>query len=304
MSLTAAGTGVLEACEREVPVALPGEVLVRVRTCGICRIDLDILDGALPPAEFPIVPGHEIVGVVEVVGDGVTHLTVGDRVGIPRLGHTCGGCAYCAGGRENLCRDARFIGCDLDGGFAEYAVADAGYTFKLPDGYTDAEAAPLLCAGITGYRAYRMAGGAQRLGLYGGGPAADLIAQLAAHEKRDVFALTPEAPPPATLDVAIVFSTDGQLVAEALAHVAPGGTVVCVGLTMSDIRSFPYARLSEERVIRSVSNLTRDDAREFLALAPAVPLKTRVQTYPLADANRAVADLRAGRVAGAAVLTL
>ena len=304
MSLTAAGAGVLEACERDVPVALPGEVLMRVRACGICRIDLHILDGDLPPAEVPIVPGHEIVGVIEVVGDGVRHFKIGDRVGVPWLGHTCGTCEYCASGRENLCRGARFIGCDADGGFAEYAVADAAYTFKLPDGYSDAEAAPLLCAGITGYRAFRMTGEAQRLGLYGGGPAADLVAQLAAHYKREVHTATPGTPPPVALDAAIVFSTDGQLVAAALSHVGPGGTVISAGIRMSDIPSFPYDRLSEERVIRSVSNLTRDDAREFLALAPGVPLKTRVQTYALADANRAVADLRKGRVDGAAVLTL
>ncbi len=325
MALTAAGAGVLEPCEREIPIALPGEVLVRVRACGVCRTDLHILDGELPAVELPIVPGHEIVGVVEVVGDGVTQLATGDRVGIPWLGHTCGACAYCASGRENLCRNARFTGYHMDGGYAEYAVAYADYTFKLPDGYTDAEAAPLLCAGMIGYRAYRMAGDGARLGVYGFGAAAHLIAQVAVHQKREVYAFTSPGDeakqtfaralgcvwagasteaPPVPLDAAIVFAPAGPLVPEALSRLAPGGVVVCAGIHMSDVPSFPYRHLWEERVIRSVANLTRDDAREFLAPAPTVPVKTHVHTYELADANRALADLRQGRIEGAAVLTI
>jgi propanol-preferring alcohol dehydrogenase len=324
MALTAADAGVLEPQDREIPVALPGEVLVRVRACGVCRTDLHILDGDLPPVEIPIVPGHEIVGVVEVVGDGVTHLHVGDRVGIPWLGHTCGACEYCTSGRENLCRSARFTGYHMDGGYAEYAVADADYTFRLPEGYTDVEAAPLLCAGLIGYRAYRMTGHAVRLGLYGFGAAAHIIAQVAVHQQREVYAFTSPGDetkqafaralgcvwagastgaPPVPLDAAIVFASAGHLVTEALSRLAPGGTVVCAGIHMSDVPSFPYRHLWEERVIRSVANLTRDDAREFLALAPTVPVKTHVHTYELADANRAIADLRDGRIEGAAVLT-
>jgi propanol-preferring alcohol dehydrogenase len=325
MVLERPDAGVLVAVEREIPIALPGEVLVRVRACGVCRTDLHIVDGELPGVECPVVPGHEIVGVVEVVGDGVTHLRVGDRVGIPWLGHTCGVCAYCRSGRENLCRSARFTGCHMDGGYADYAVSDADFTFKLPDGYSDAEAAPLLCAGLIGFRAYRMAGGAARLGLYGFGAAAHLLAQVAVHDTREVYAFTSpgdeakqafarslgcawaggsDEAPPAPLDAAIVFAPVGHLVTEALSRLAPGGTVVCAGIHMSDIPSFPYRHLWEERVIRSVANLTRDDAREFLALASKVPLKAHVHTYELADANRAMADLREGRIEGAAVLTV
>jgi alcohol dehydrogenase, propanol-preferring len=325
MVVERADAGVLVAAERDVPIALPGEVLVRVRACGVCRTDLHILDGELTGVDFPVVPGHEIVGVVEVVGDGVTQLRGGDRVGIPWLGHTCGACAYCRSGRENLCRSARFTGCHMDGGYAEYAVSDADYTFKLPDGYSDAEAAPLLCAGLIGYRAYRMAGDGARLGLYGFGAAAHLLAQVAVHDGREVYAFTSpgdeakqafarslgcvwaggsDEAPPAPLDAAIVFAPAGHLVTEALSRLAPGGTVVCAGIHMSDIPSFPYRDLWEERVMRSVANLTRDDAREFLALAAKVPLKAHVRTYPLADANRAITDLREGRIEGAAVLTL
>lgn len=298
------GGGVLAACEREVPIALPGEVVVRVRVCGVCEIDVLIADGALPPVEVPIIPGHEIVGIVDVVGDGVTGLQIGDRVGVSRLGHTCGGCEYCASGRENLCGDARFTGSHMDGGCAEYVVADAAYAFKLPAGYTDTEAAPLLCAGATGYRAYRMAGKAQRIGLYGGGPAPDLIAQVAAHHQRDSYVVTKGAPPPVLLDAAIVVGGDGSLVADAIGHLAPGGVVVCAGTVMSDIPSLSYRRLADERAIRTVTHLTREDVRDFVALAATVPLRTRVQTYPLTDANRALADLRAGRVAGSAALVI
>ena len=293
-----AGARELQMLEREVPIALPGDVLVKVRACGVCRTDLHIVDGELPVHDFPLVPGHEIVGVVEDIGDGVVDLFPGDRVGIPWLGHTCGNCGYCRSGRENLCPEARFTGYHADGGYAEYVVADARYVFKIPDGYSDADAAPLLCAGLIGYRAYRMTGDATRLGLYGFGAAAHIIAQVAAHQGRRVYAFTSPGdssaqllalghgarwagtstePPPETLDAAIIFAPSGSLVPEALSHVAPGGTVVCAGIHMSDIPSFPYEHLWGERVIRSVANLTRQDAIEFLALAPQVPVKTRVQ---------------------------
>jgi propanol-preferring alcohol dehydrogenase len=325
MALTRAGAGAVEAATREVPIALPGEVLVRVRACGVCRTDLHIVDGELPPPELPVIPGHEIVGVVEVVGDGVTHLAVGDRVGIPWLGYACGVCEYCTSGRENLCPNARFTGYHMDGGYAEFAVADASYVFKLPDGYSDVEAAPLLCAGLIGYRAYRMAGAARRLGLYGFGAAAHLIAQVAVQQGREVFAFTSpgdeakqafarslgcawaggsDQPPPSPLHAAIIFAPAGHLVPEALSHVAPGGSVVCAGIHMSDIPSFPYRRLWEERVVRSIANLTRDDARAFLELVRTVRVKPSVHTYDLADANKALTDLREGRLQGAAVLTI
>jgi len=325
MVLTAPGAKIVEAQTREMPIALPGEIIVRVRACGVCRTDLHIVDGELTEGDVPIVPGHEIVGVVEQVSDGVTNLAVGDRVGVPWLGYSCGECEYCASGRENLCPNARFTGYTIDGGYAEYTVADARYAFKLPDGYTDAEAAPLLCAGLIGYRSYRLAGDGRRIGLYGFGAAAHVIAQVAVHQKRDVFAFTSPGDeaaqslarelgcvwagastetPPAPLDAAIVFAPVGSLVPAALGCVVAGGVVVCAGIHMSDIPSFPYSLLWRERVLRSVANLTRQDAIEFLALAPTVPIRTRVQTYPLADANRALEDLRQGRVTGAAVLTV
>jgi propanol-preferring alcohol dehydrogenase len=325
MVLNQAGGGTLEAADRERPVALPGEVVVRVRACGVCRTDLHIVDGELPPGDIPIVPGHEIVGTVDQRGDGVADLAVGDRVGIPWLGYSCGECAYCRGGRENLCRLARFTGYTIDGGYADYAVADSRYVFKLPEGYSDAEAAPLLCAGLIGYRAYRMAGEGKRLGLYGFGAAAHVIAQVAVYQGREVYAFTSPGdaaaqqlarelgcvwaaastePPPQPLDAAIIFAPVGALVPEALSHLVPGGIVVCAGIHMSDVPSFPYHLLWEERVVRSVANLTRQDALAFLALAPKVPVKTHVQMYDLADANRALGDLREGRVSGAAVLTI
>ena len=323
MMLAREAAGVLEAREIDVPVALPGDVLVKVLACGVCRTDLHVVDGELPESSITLVPGHEIVGLVERVGDGVTGLAVGDRVGIPWLGYSCGACAYCREGRENLCRIARFTGYTIDGGYAEYTVADARYVFKLPDGYSDAEAAPLLCAGLIGYRAYRMAGEGRRLGLYGFGAAAHVIAQVAVHAGREVYAFTSPGdeaakqlardlgcvwaaastePPPEPLDAAIIFAPVGALVPEALSHLVPGGIVVCAGIHMSDVPSFPYHLLWEERVVRSVANLTRQDALEFLALAPTVPVKTHVQVYDLADANKALADLREGRVNGAAVL--
>jgi alcohol dehydrogenase, propanol-preferring len=323
MVLSRAGAGSVDPVDRELPVALPGEVLVKVRACGVCRTDLHIVDGELPCPEIPIIPGHEIVGVVERLGDGVSELAVGDRVGIPWLGYSCGECEFCRRGRENLCPNARFTGYQIDGGYSDYTVADANYTFKLPDLYSDVDAAPLLCAGLIGYRSYRMAGDGKRLGLYGFGAAAHIIAQVAIHEGREVFAFTSpndtEAQefaralgaswaggstdaPPEPLDAAIIFAPVGGLVPEALSHVVPAGTVVCAGIHMSDIPSFPYRLLWEERVVRSVANLTRQDAREFLALAGRLPIKTHVERYDLDQANRALTNLREGRVRGAAVL--
>ena len=325
MTLTTAGAKRVEPIDRDVPIARPGEVVVHIRACGVCRTDLHIVDGELTDADVPVVPGHEIVGVVESVGGGVTHLAVGDRVGIPWLGYTCGECEYCRSARENLCPNARFTGYTIDGGYAEYTVADARYAFRLPDGYTDVEAAPLLCAGLIGYRSYRLTGEARRLGLYGFGAAAHLIAQVAIHEGRDVFAFTSPGDEaaqalarelgcvwagasteraPSPLDAAIIFAPVGALVPTALTAIVPGGVVVCAGIHMSDIPSFPYHLLWQERVVRSVANLTRQDAIAFLALAPTVPVRTHVQLYTLADANRALDDLRSGHVTGAAVLTV
>ena len=323
MALTRALAGCVEPRELEVARPGPGSVLARVLACGVCRTDLHIVDGEMPVAHFPIVPGHEIVGVIEQVGDDVDELNPGDRVGIPWLGYTCGVCEYCRSGRENLCRRARFTGYHVDGGYAEYAVADARYVFRIPDAYSDLDAAPLLCAGLIGYRAYRMTGDAKRLGIYGFGAAAHIIAQVAVHQGREVYAFTSPhdvnaqrlairlgavwagasiEPPPAPLDAAILFAPVGALVPEALSRSVPGGVVVCAGIHMSDIPSFSYQLLWGERCVRSVANLTRQDAIEFLALAPTVPVRTHVQPYALADANRALADLREGRVTGAAVL--
>ena len=322
MVLTRPGTSLVPV-DREVPTALPGEVVVKVRACGVCRTDLHIAAGELPDAQLPIVPGHEIVGRIEQIGDGVTGFTVGDRIGVPWLGYSCDECRFCRERRENLCREARFTGYQLDGGYAEYAVADARYAFKLPDAYGDAEAAPLLCAGLIGYRSYRMTGDPGRLGIYGFGAAAHIIAQVAVQETREVYAFTSPGdtaaqqfamslgavwagsstdPPPRPLDAAIIFAPVGALVPEALSRVGPGGVVVCAGIHMSDIPSFPYALLWEERVVRSVANLTRQDATEFLALAARMRIKTHVVEYPLADANKALDDVRGGRVQGAAVL--
>jgi propanol-preferring alcohol dehydrogenase len=323
MVLSQSGGGTLDLCERDVPVPLPGEVLVKVRACGVCRTDLHVVSGELPDAQIPIVPGHEIVGSVERIGDGVTGFAIGERVGIPWLGYSCEQCRFCRARRENLCPEARFTGYQLDGGYADYTVADARYAFRLPEKYGDAEAAPLLCAGLIGYRAYRMAGDPGRIGLYGFGVAAHILAQVAIHECREVYAFTSpgdeaaqqfarslgavwagssKEAPPRPLDAAIVFAPVGALVPEALTHVAPGGAVVCAGIHMSDIPSFPYRLLWQERIVRSVANLTRQDAREFLTLAAKAAIKTRVTEYPLADANRALDDLRAGNLQGAAVL--
>ncbi len=307
------------------PVAGPGQVLLAVRSCAVCRTDLHIVDGDLTKPKLPLVPGHEIVGVVEEVGEGVDQFARGGRVGVPWLGWTCGECAYCSSGRENLCDRARFTGYDLDGGYAEYAVADHRYCFPIPDGYPDLQAAPLLCAGLIGYRSYRLAGDAERLGIYGFGGAAHIITQVARHQSRRVFAFTQpgdadgqqfarelgaewaggsDEAPPVELDAAIIFAPVGSLVPAALRAVARGGTVVCGGIHMSEIPPFPYDILWGERTVRSVANLTREDGDEFFRVAPAVPVRTEVQPYPLTQANQALDDLRSGSVRGAAVLVV
>ena len=323
MALTRWGSGRVEAVERTPSPPGPGQIAVTVLACGVCRTDLHVVDGELPSPAIPIIPGHEIVGRVERVGSGVTGFTSGDRVGIPWLGYACGQCEFCRSERENLCPNARYTGYQIDGGYAEQAIADARFCFHLPSGYDDEHAAPLLCAGLIGYRAYRMAGDAKRLGIYGFGAAAHIIAQVAVQQEREVYAfVTPgdstaagfartvgaswagwstEAPP-AALDAAIIFAPVGRLVPEALSRTRPGGVVVCAGIHMSDIPSFHYKLLWEERVVRSVANLTRTDAREFLALAAHTPIRTTVQPYPLLEANAALADLRSGRLTGAAVL--
>jgi propanol-preferring alcohol dehydrogenase len=314
---------VLRLEELPTPVADPGQVRLRVRACGVCRTDLHVVDGDLPDPAFPLVLGHQIVGEVEALGEGVEGLAVGDRVGVPWLGWTCGACGACTTGRENLCPRARFTGYQLPGGFAEQAVADARFCFPIPEGYPGVQAAPLLCAGLVGYRSYRMAGDAERLGIYGFGGAAHLLTQVAVHEGRRVFAFTREGDeeaqafarelgaewagasttlPPEPLDAAILFAAAGELVPAALRAVVPGGTVVCGEIHMSDIPSFPYELLWGERVLRSVANLTRRDGVEFLALAPQVPVRSRVTTFRLEDANLALDALRSGSVRGAVVL--
>ena len=322
MLLRAPGTA-LALAELPDPVAGPGEVLVRVRACGVCRTDLHVVDGEIPDAHSPIVPGHEIVGTVAATGPGVTGFAPGDRVGVPWLARTCGTCAYCRSGRENLCEAAAFTGCTVNGGYAEYAVADARYCFALPDGFTDVELAPWLCAGLIGHRALRMAGDARRIGIYGFGAAAHIVAQVARHEGREVHAFTrpgdttaqafarglgaawaggSDERPPAPLDAALLFAPVGALVPKALADLAPGGTVVCGGIHMSDIPAFPYRLLWEERIVRSVANLTRADGVGFMALAAQADLAVETETFALADANEAIDRLRDGRITGAAVL--
>ena len=309
----------------ELPVPEPGagQVLVKVSACAVCRTDLHVVDGDLAEPKLPIVPGHEIVGAVVRVGPGVERFRAGERVGIPWLGYTCGACRYCAAGQENLCDRARFTGYQIDGGYAEYTLADARYCFKVRGDYGDAEAAPLLCAGLIGYRSLRMAGDAERLGIYGFGAAAHIVAQVARHQGRRVYAFTrqgdalaqdfardvgaiwagsSEEPPPEELDAAIIFAPVGPLVPAALRAVRKGGVVVAGGIHMSDIPSFPYRILWGERVVRSVANLTRRDAEEFLALAPEVPIRTEIELFPLAEANEALERLRSGRLRGAAVL--
>lgn len=310
---------------REVPAPQPGdcEVLIRIHACAVCRTDLHVVDGELSSPKLPLIIGHEIVGVVIDKGAQVDRFALGDRVGVPWLGWTCGVCRYCRSGRENLCDRARFTGYQIDGGYAELTVADQRFCFALPAGYADVEAAPLLCAGLIGYRALMLAGEAARIGLYGFGAAAHIVAQVAKHQGREVYAFTrrddtatqdfarslgavwcgdADTSPPAPLDAALIFAPAGSLVPAALRATARGGTVVCAGIHMSDIPSFPYQILWEERVLRSVANLTRRDAEEFLSLAARVTIKTRTQAYPLRQANEALADLRHGRFEGAAVL--
>jgi propanol-preferring alcohol dehydrogenase len=315
----------LEARELEAPEPAQGQVRVRISACGVCRTDLHVVDGELPEPKLPLIPGHQIVGEVDALGPGADRFAVGDRVGIPWLGWTDGDCRYCRSERENLCVNARFTGYQLDGGYAELTVADQRFCFPIPAGYPDLQAAPLLCAGLIGYRSLRLAGDPERLALYGFGAAAHIICQVAAHQGRRVYALTREGdteaqkfalelgaewagavgdPEARDLDAAIVFAPVGELVPEALRAVAPGGTVVCAGIHMSDIPSFPYEILWGERTLRSVANLTRADGEEFMALAPQVPVRTRVQAYPLEAADSALDDLRHGRVRGAAVLSV
>lgn len=301
----------------------PGQLLVRVKACGVCRTDLHVVDGELPHPKPHVIPGHEIVGEVAALGPGVNGVGIGQRVGIPWLGHTCGVCAYCTSARENLCDAPGFTGYTRDGGYAEYTVADADFCFPIGGGYDDIAAAPLLCAGLIGYRAWRMAGEARRLGLYGFGAAAHILAQVAVHHGQELYAFTRpgDAPaqafarglgaawagdsgqaPPEQLDAAIIFAPVGALVPLALAAVRKGGTVVCAGIHMSDVPAFPYRLLWEERIVRSVANLTRADGRAFLALAAEMAIRTEPHHYPLGEANRALDDLRQGRFTGAAVL--
>jgi alcohol dehydrogenase, propanol-preferring len=323
MALVTAGSGRVQPHEMSRPVPGPSQVLVRVLACGVCRTDLHIVDGDLPDVVVPIVPGHEIVGRVEQVGGQVTTHAVGDRVGIPWLGSACGTCEFCRSSRENLCSKARFTGHHLHGGYAEFAVAEAAFCFHLPPTYDDEHAAPLLCAGLIGYRAYRTAGAGKHIGVYGFGAAAHIIAQVAHHQGRELYAFVSPGdyaalrfaedvgvtwagfstePPPRPLDSAIIFAPVGSLVPEALRHVRPGGKVICAGIHMSDIPSFPYRLLWGERTVASIANLTRQDAREFLAVAAVQPIVTHTRGYRLADANQAITDLRDGRIAGAAVL--
>jgi alcohol dehydrogenase, propanol-preferring len=327
MVLERAGTP-LKAATIPRPEPGPNQILLKVLACGVCRTDLHIHDGELGEPKLPLVLGHEIVGRVEALGSGVTGFAIGERVGVPWLGYTDGTCRYCRDGHENLCDHPRFTGYQIDGGYAAYTVADARYCFTLPEGYTDAEAAPLLCAGLIGYRSLKMAddalqGETKRLGIYGFGAAAHIVAQVARHQGCEIYAFTSpgdtkaqdfarslgavwaggsDEAPPDKLDAAIIFAPVGALVPAALRALRKGGVVVCGGIHMSDIPQFPYDILWEERVIRSVANLTRDDARAFLALAPKVPVKTTVVPMKLAEANTALDDLRAGRLTGAAVL--
>ncbi|MGA8864270.1 MAG: zinc-dependent alcohol dehydrogenase family protein [Gallionella sp.] len=324
MVLEAPGSA-LRQVELPQPAYGADEILLKVRACGVCRTDLHILDGELSAPKLPLIPGHEIVGTVVAMGGQVKNFTIGQRLGVPWLGHTCGHCRYCTSGRENLCDDARFTGYTLNGGYAEYAVADSRYCFALPNGYGDAEAAPLLCAGLIGYRALVAVGDAQRIGIYGFGAAAHIITQVARWQGRRVFAFTKpgdlagqrfatelgaawagdsSTAPPEKLDAAILFAPVGALVPEALRHTAKGGTVVCAGIHMSDIPGFPYSILWGERVVRSIANLTRRDGDEFLTLAPKANIRTEVETFRLEDANEALARLRDGRIRGAAVLVM
>ena len=308
-----------------LPVARDGEVLLEVLACGVCRTDLHVLDAELPDLRYPVIPGHEIVGRVVHAGGGVTSVREGERVGVPWLASSCGACEYCARGLENLCEHAAFTGYTVDGGYAQYTVADARYCLPLPARWTDVEAAPLLCAGLIGYRAYRLAGAGTRLGLYGFGAAAHLLAQVAQAEQREVYAFTKrgdaagqafarslgavwaggsDESPPVPLDAAIIFAAAGELVPAALAAVRKGGRVVCAGIHMTDVPSFPYRLLWGERSLCSVANLTRADGAQFMRVAEKIGLRPTVETFALADANAALARLRDGRLRGAAVLVM
>ena len=311
-----------------VPTPGPGQIQLRVEACGVCRTDLHLIDGELPDPVLPIIPGHEIVGRISALGEGVTGVSIGERVGVPWLGWTCGGCHFCASGRENLCDAARFTGYQINGGYAEYTVADARYCFPLAECTampSALELAPLLCAGLIGYRALRLAGNTQKVGLYGFGAAAHIIAQVLKHQGRPFYAFTRPGDsesqafarelgaawvgdasqrPPQRLDSALIFAPAGPLVPAALKHLERGGVVVCAGIHMSDIPAFPYADLWGERMIRSVANLTRQDGIDFLDLAPRVPVHTAVTRFALADANRALETLRRGAIQGAAVLAM
>jgi propanol-preferring alcohol dehydrogenase len=312
---------------RDVPKPKPGrgQLLVRVSVCAVCRTDLHIVDGELPNPKLPLILGHQIVGHVEQIGENVTGVAIGDRVGVPWLGWTDGTCAYCRSNRENLCDKGKFTGYNIDGGYAEFTVADARYCFHLPNEYDDAHVAPLLCAGMLGYRSYRKTGDAKRLGIYGFGNAAHLIAQLAIYEKKEIYAFTrpgdkagqqaarklgatwaggSDQSPPEKLDATIIFAPVGALVPAALKNLAKGGVVVCGGIHMSDIPSFPYVDLWNERVISSVANLTRRDGEEFLDIVPRVPVKTKVETFPLEEANTALEKFRSGKLSGNAVLKI
>ena len=313
----------LRLVRRSIPVPSASQVVVRVAACGVCRTDLHVVDGELPDTRLPIVPGHEIVGTVAAAGADVRDFARGDRVGIPWLAHTCGRCAYCTSGRENLCVAARFTGYTVDGGYADYALADARYCFRMPAGPSDRELAPWLCAGLIGYRALRAAGDARRLGIYGFGAAAHIVAQVARHQQRDVIAFTrpgdataqaaalalgcswaggSDETAPWELDAALLFAPVGALVPKALRDVARGGTVVCAGIHMSDIPAFPYAILWGERRLLSIANLTRRDGIDFIALAQAMKLRTAIESFPLEQANEALAALRAGALSGTAVI--
>jgi alcohol dehydrogenase, propanol-preferring len=315
--------GLLREADLPQPQPGPDQLLIRVQACGVCRTDLHVVDGELPDPKLPLVPGHEIIGTVVQKGQHVDRFREGDRVGVPWVGHTCGHCRYCLSGRENLCDQPDFTGYTLDGGYAEYTVAYQGYCFPVPAGYSHAEAAPLMCAGLIGYRSLVLAGDARRLGIYGFGAAAHIISQVARHQGREIYAFTRPGDdgakrfaqdlgavwvgdstslPPEELEAAIIYAPVGSLVPAALRAVAKGGTVVCAGIHMSDIPAFPYRLLWGERTVRSVANLTRRDGEEFLALAPKVPVRTEVQTFPLAEANKALQSLRGGLIHGAAVL--
>lgn len=324
MQLASAGA-MLIPTELPRPEPLPGQLRIRVLACGICRTDLHVLDGELPQTRYPVIPGHQIIGVVEKLGDARSGFALGQRVGVPWLGFSCGHCNYCENDKENLCDQAAYTGCQIDGGFAEYCVANARFCFPVPDAYSDIQAAPLLCAGLIGYRSYKKTNDPEKLGLFGFGAAAHILIQVAKHEGRQVFAFTrpgdtdtqefamnlgatwagdSDQIEEGSLDAAIIFAPVGELVPKALKAVRKGGIVVCAGIHMSDIPSFPYSILWEERTLCSVANLTRRDGEEFLPLAASIPVDTEVTTYALEDVNQALDDLRHGRFNGAAVVVV